>query len=166
MEKLHPRAVWLFFARYLITGGLFLVVVLPFLLPPLVFEEKNWHLLGKLFDSLLVVFVVYVILSFLFAKLSWYYWRYELSEDSMRIEKGIIWKKYVSIPYERVQNVEVYRGVLARLLGLSDLRVQTAGYSGRMMAEGRLPGLSQEKAEQLREELVQRVKAAKESQGL
>ena len=39
----------------------------------------------------------------------------------------MIWKRYVTIPYDRIQNVDIYRGVLARLLGLSDLNIQTAG---------------------------------------
>ena len=77
----------------------------------------------------------------------------------------MIWKKYVTIPYERIQNVDIHRGLIARLLGLSDLNIQTAGastmvYRGRggggFGAEGRLPGISCEIAEQLRDELVKR----------
>ncbi len=50
------------------------------------------------------------------------------------------------------------------MLGLSDLNIQTAGMSsvgryGRgVFAEGRLPGLSREEAEKLRDELISRAK--------
>jgi len=84
----------------------------------------------------------------------------------MKIEKGVIWKKYISIPYERIQNVDIYRGILARILGLSDLHIQTAGYSAYgkhgMGSEGRFPGLDTRTAEQLREQLVKRAKGTRQ----
>lgn len=81
----------------------------------------------------------------------------------------MIWKKYVTIPYERIQNVDIYRGIFARILGLSDLQIQTAGMSATVGsygisgagAEGRLPGVSQEEAEKLRDELVKRAHGSK-----
>ena len=85
----------------------------------------------------------------------------------------MIYKKYVTIPYDRIQNVDIHRGILARLLGLSDLNIQTAGFSatvgrygvGGASAEGRLPGTSREVSEQLRDELIQRSRQSK-NQGL
>ena len=88
-------------------------------------------------------------------------------EDVFKKESGVIWKKYVSIPYERIQNVDIYRGVFARILGLSDLHIQTAGASvvsyGRgglagVGAEGRLPGIGKDVAEKLRDGLIKRAK--------
>ena len=76
-------------------------------------------------------------------------------------------------PYERIQNVDIYRGIFTRLLGLSDLQIQTAGMSatiGRygafgVAAEGRLPGISKEEAETLRDELIRRARGHK-NQGI
>ncbi len=86
-----------------------------------------------------------------------------------RKELGVIWKRYVTIPYDRIQNVDIYRGVIARLLGLSDLNIQTAGAtfgSGRSaFSEGRLLGLSRDIAEKLRDELILRARHSK-NQGL
>ncbi|MBP9832441.1 MAG: PH domain-containing protein, partial [Candidatus Pacebacteria bacterium] len=98
------------------------------------------------------------------AKLSYHYYRYELTDLGFRKESGVIWKKYVTIPYARIQNVDINRGILARLLGLSDLHIQTAGASASISrygmagisAEGRLPGVSKADAEVLRDELVKR----------
>lgn len=114
-----------------------------------------------------------LILSFVWAKLSYNFYRYELTEAGFRKELGVIYKKYVTIPYDRIQNVDIYRGLLARILGLSDLNIQTAGASaivGRygsasIGSEGRLPGLSREIAEKLRDELIQRARYSK-SQGI
>lgn len=128
--------------------------------------------LGSL-DWLWIIVPVFLIIGFIYAKLTYHFYRYELTEDGFRKELGIIWKKYVTIPYDRIQNVDIYRGVVARILGLSDLHVQTAGASAQysrhgalgLAAEGRLPGLSREVAEQLRDELIHRAKSSK-NQGL
>lgn len=109
------------------------------------------------------------ILGYIWAKLSYRFYKYELVEDGFRKESGVIWKKYVTIPYERIQNVDIYRGILARMLGLSDLQIQTAGMSatvgrygfGGAGAEGRLPGVSQQDAEKLRDGLIKRARGSK-----
>ena len=45
----------------------------------------------------------------------------------MKLEKGVIYKVYTNIPYERIQNIDIYRGIIARLCGFSAVSVQTAG---------------------------------------
>jgi uncharacterized membrane protein YdbT with pleckstrin-like domain len=71
--------------------------------------------------------------------------------------------------------VDINRGLLARILGLSELQIQTAGASfsfntrnsmNAIFAEGALPGISKEEAETVREELVKRAKGNKTNQGL
>jgi uncharacterized protein len=120
---------------------------------------------------LLVLLIISAGISYIAAYLSYEYYRYELREDGFRKEYGIIWKKYVTIPYTRIQNVDIYRGLLSRILGLSDLHIQTAGTAsvagpyGQSYSEGRLPGLSEEVAEQLRDELIRRA-ASNRGQGL
>ena len=97
--------------------------------------------------------------------LDWAYrnWKYEFTHDSLKIEKGVIIKKYKSIPYERIQNVDITRGILARIAGFSTIDIQTAGYSayaakgGVGQSEGHLPAVSIEGAEQIREFLMKRI---------
>lgn len=113
-----------------------------------------------------IIIPAFLVLCFVWAKLSYHFYRYELTEAGFRKELGVIYKKYVTIPYDRIQNVDIYRGIAARILGLSDLNIQTAGTSMQTMrGEGRLPGLSREVAEQLRDELIQRARQSK-NQGL
>ncbi len=109
---------------------------------------------------------IIIVLCVIWAKLTYKYYRYELTPDGFRKESGVIYKSYVTIPYERIQNVDIYRGILARLLGLSDLQIQTAGSSAVMSrggmrgvnSEGRLPAVSFQVAEELRNELIKRAK--------
>lgn len=127
----------------------------------------------QLFDFYLIFILIVPFLAYLWAKLSYNRYKYELREDGFRKEHGVIWKKYVTIPYERIQNVDIYRGLIARILGLSDLQIQTAGMSAPRSAgilggeaEGRLLGLSPQEAEKLRDELIKRARGKTTSQGL
>lgn len=165
MQQLDPKAVWLFFLRS-IFGFMFIAfwIWFGFIVP---LTESLAETLG----IGLVVFLVVLAISFAWAKLSYHFYRYELTDAGFRKELGVISKKYVTIPYDRIQNVDIYRGILARILGLSDLNIQTAGMSAGVSsvsgggAEGRLPAVSREIADQLRDELIQRARQAK-NQGI
>ncbi|MBU2564447.1 PH domain-containing protein [Patescibacteria group bacterium] len=166
MQKLDPKAVWIFFFRY--------IPVSIALCYPIVFAAFSFNQVlrlngsfGRTIGTSLIMIILVVVLDYLIAKLSYKFWQYQLTEDAYRAEMGIIFKKYVSIPYERIQNVDINRGILARILGLSDLQIQTAGYSGgyrrgflgsAFHSEGRLPGLNTKEAEQLRDELIKRAR--------
>ncbi len=159
-RQLHPKAVWLFFFN----KGFGLWILVAFFLAQSVIYVASGILF--LIWSILI-FIVVLILAFVVAKLSYHFYRFELTDGEYKAERGIIWKRYISIPYGRIQNVDIYRGVLDRLLGLSDLNIQTAGYStigtrGAGGSEGRLPGLSTQEAEKVREELIKRAKGARQ----
>lgn len=170
MQQLHPRAVWLFFFGSIgkfIPVGFFGIFALIIFISTIVSFSLEGTLLQSFSPVLFMIGFLLLILSFsyLIAKLSYRYWRYEIGEYAVKIEKGIIWKKYISIPYDRIQNVDIYRGILDRLLGLSDLQIQTAGYSGGRYgrgSEGRLPGLDPKIAEALREDLVKRLQGSRQ----
>lgn len=176
MKQLHPRAVWLFFIN-LIIRFLFVSIFLAYFFVAFLFSslrialEEGFSLeffVTTFSFSFLFIAVLFISL-YIWARLSYRFYKYELTDNSFRKERGVIWKKYVSIPYDRIQNVDIFRGVWARILGLSDLHIQTAGISsvGRrgVVTEGRLPGLSKEDAEKLRDELIKRVSRSK-NQGL
>lgn len=165
MKQLDKKVIWLFFFQYCIgyfvlffsLGIIFIPLFLTVFTGNTVPAESVWFLSMGTFAY--VVFLLFtVVISYTFAYLSYHFWKYELGSEALKIEKGIIWKKYISIPYERIQNVDIYRGILARILGLSDIQMQTAGYSGQMISEGRLPGLNLKVAEELRDELIKKVK--------
>lgn len=176
MQKLDSKAVWLFFFR-IFFRGLFVLIFFGYILfiisiPILTKTERAEAFLEKVgyLWLLLPLFILYLIFCWFWAKLTYRFWVYQLTEDAFKKEYGVIWKKYVSIPYERIQNIDIHRGVITRILGLSDLQIQTAGasavvYGRRMMgigAEGYLPGLDKNVTEELREELIKRAKGTKQ----
>lgn len=163
MQQLDPKAIWIFFVRFLI-----IIIVFGFIfgIYGVAFLVTYGLIAVESLPSLLIAFVIAVALfAYVWARLSVYYYRYELTEAVFKKEYGVIYKRYVSIPYERVQNVDIGRGLVARILGLSTLVIQTAGMSGTARSEGVLPGLLKEIAEELREEIINKVGKSK-NQGL
>jgi uncharacterized membrane protein YdbT with pleckstrin-like domain len=165
MKNLHKRSIWLFFLQGTGLRDLFgLYILLNILFGVL----GSGYLVDAGESKMLTIIVVGLIilavaLAYVVAYLRYRFYHYELTDGEFRKESGIISKKYVSIPYERIQNVEITRRLVARILGLSELEIQTA--SGVAKAEGHLPGLSTEEAESIRTELISRSRQSNNPQG-
>jgi len=75
---------------------------------------------------------------------------YELSGDTLDIESGVFSRRSREIPIRRIQNVDISRNVLQRLLGIALVSFETAG-GGE--TEARLRFVSFEEAKRLQGEL-------------
>ncbi|MFB6302933.1 MAG: PH domain-containing protein [Haloferacaceae archaeon] len=61
------------------------------------------------------------------------YWRryeYELTADTFDIRSGVISRREREIPLRRIQNVDISRSVVQRLLGIAAIDLETAGGGG------------------------------------
>lgn len=75
---------------------------------------------------------------------------YQLRQDDLLFRKGIMFQRFVAVPYGRMQLVDVNRGPLARAVGLSELKFVTAAAATGVT----IPGLPEAEAEDLRDKLV------------
>ena len=76
--------------------------------------------------------------------------KYRLRDDDFVFRRGIIFQRQVAVPYGRLQLIDVSRGPVARILGLSELRLVTASASSGVV----IPGIKRERALELRDDLV------------
>ena len=77
--------------------------------------------------------------------------RYRVDESGVRIQRGVLWRKVISIPASRVQHTDVSQGPLQRRYELATLTVHTAGTQG---ASIELSGLEHGVAKRLRDHLL------------
>jgi hypothetical protein len=77
-------------------------------------------------------------------------WGYEVREDSLYLERGVLTQVRTVVPFVRIQHVDSSRGPVQRLLGLANVVVYTAGSRG---ADVSVPGLTPDGADDLRERL-------------
>lgn len=59
--------------------------------------------------------------------LSWWFTRYVIDDTELRIDRGVLTKTSRRIPFERIQSVDIAQPLLARLVGLAELRIDMAG---------------------------------------
>ena len=98
-----------------------------------------------------VIFGVLVTAAFLLAVL-WEYivWRrydYYLEDRKLRITKGVLRRQEREIPLSRIQNIDLRTNVVQRIVGVTEVGIETAG-AGE--TEGNLKYLEREDAENLR----------------
>ncbi|WP_082467825.1 PH domain-containing protein [Leifsonia sp. Leaf264] len=75
---------------------------------------------------------------------------YALRADDLVFRRGIMFQRFVAVPYGRMQLVDITRGPVSRALGLADLRFVTAAATTGVA----IPGLPEADAEELRDQLV------------
>lgn len=167
MKQLHSGVKWLFRLRafgtvlfLMIFFGIWTTAALAFIAPKAVL----------IFIPFVLIFAIIIIE--VYARLSYRFWKYEFTKDQLRLERGIIWKRYSNIPYERIQNVDITRGIIARLFGFSSVNIQTAGFSVPVgnhygaMAEGYIPAVPMAEAEKIREFVLKKISKKGRRQGL
>ncbi|HNX17121.1 MAG TPA: PH domain-containing protein [Methanoregula sp.] len=91
---------------------------------------------------------------------------YELRDDEISWKRGVWFRTTGIVPYNRITNLDVRQGPVMRVLGISTLSIQTAGYSGQAVPEIKIEGVVH--AEELRElirSLVRQCSAANDGTG-
>ena len=82
--------------------------------------------------------------------LYWTRFEYRVGSDEIRIDSGIFSRTHRSIPFDRIQDVDISQGPVARLLGVAKVKFETGGSAGAGQDEGILHAIRLERAEQLR----------------
>lgn len=98
----------------------------------------------------LVTFSIGLVLVFLIPILRFRYWRFEVRDEEIYLERGVLTRIKTVAPYRRIQHIDVQQSVLERMSQLGKLVIYTAGTRG---ADVVLPGLPIEYAEDLRDKL-------------
>ena len=96
--------------------------------------------------DLVIVGVVLVL-----ALISWYVTTWRVDGDTLQVASGLIRRNTVRLPLARVQAVDLVEPLLARVLGLAEVRVRTAGGSG---GDARLQFLKLDEAHAVRASLL------------
>jgi len=83
-------------------------------------------------------------------------WRWQLTELAIELRFGVLVRTQETVPYFRIQQIDITAGPVDRLLGLASLQVTSASASG----SATLPGIAADHAPEVRAELLARAAAA------
>ena len=131
------------------------VVVVSTLLSGLVLSAASvflWLVAGWSWAWIaLIVIVVVTLISLFVANRRTRSIGYRLRDDDLLFRRGIMYQRFVSVPYGRMQLIDITRGPVGRMLGLADLKFVTAAASTNVV----VPGLPEAEAAELRDRLVE-----------
>ena len=79
-------------------------------------------------------------------------WGYAETQTDIYLTRGLAWRQLTSIPYGRMQMVNVSAGPVERIFGVSNVELVTSSTSGTIT----IPGLDPNDAAALRDRLMER----------
>jgi len=140
-HQISPKYVWV----QLISSGIAVVVVVVALLFLTLFLQQTWAWIPG--GVLLVILLWMIAIVPRQARA----YGYQLREDDLVFRRGILWQRFVAVPYGRMQLVDITHGPLDRGFGIAQLKLVTAAASTGVV----IPGLPQDTAEDLRDVLIE-----------
>jgi putative membrane protein len=112
-RRLHPASLLFTIGRTM------RALLLPALIALISKSAEVWAIVALLLGVPAIGFAV-----FRFFTLRW-----SLRADELYVEEGLWFRSARHVPYARIQDVDLVQGVLHRLLGVAEVRVQTGGGS-------------------------------------
>ena len=85
--------------------------------------------------------------------LQYWFFRFRIEDDRILIRQGVVSRTAVDLPFDRIQGINVNRRPIERVLGLVTVVLDTPG---SISAEGQLPAVAPEIAEQLLAKVAKR----------
>jgi len=102
---------------------------------------------GELVTKIVIGAIAFFVISISISVLNYWFFRFQLNNDSILIRQGVIKKKQLDIKFDRIQGINTQQNVVFRYFGLVTISFDTAGSSG---SEGNLPAVTRAFAESLR----------------
>ncbi|MFZ0665606.1 MAG: PH domain-containing protein [Acidimicrobiales bacterium] len=99
----------------------------------------------------LIIYAIIAVVALIGGWISWLVTRYRVEKGELRVDSGLLRRQSKRLRLDRLQSVDVVSPVVARIFGLSELRLTTGGSDHTSV---RLRYLPATEAQQLRAELL------------
>lgn len=113
-KRLHPATIVVQVAKFLKSFSLLLVIAI------------GARLTGRSADTIEIIATLGGAFSIAAAVLRYISFRYSIRDGALHISTGIIQRQNRTIPIERIQNINIKQQLLHRMLGVVDVRIETA----------------------------------------
>lgn len=143
----------IFFKNFRIAANIFISVILV----QFGTEISFWGLGLK--EVGFVIAVLFFIISYLQYRRFYFY----VEDDKFVMEKGLLSRDRITIPFDRIQTVNLNQNLIQQVLGVMAVKVDTAGSSEKELEISALPKLY---ARELQEYLIERKEAVKQEKGV
>ena len=115
------KIIWYMSTLILFTASL--IIILTFFL----FSDVNiWFPIG--FST---VWLISLIIVLIWVPAAYRALEYYIQQDSVKMKGGVFWRKHVTIPNQKITNIDITQGPFERFLKIGTIHVQTAGAGGQ-----------------------------------
>lgn len=171
-HRLHPLTPLLRVGVFVIAIGAFLInqswqTITSFLFPQLdeynyneydpttmVFQNQTW-LLWAAIGTLLVIILIAA-----FSYLSWRFAQFRVSDTTIELQSGVLFRKSRQARLDRVQDINIQRPLVARIVGASKIEIGVAGENANIQ----LVYVRTRDADGIRAGILQRASGAKRNE--
>jgi uncharacterized membrane protein YdbT with pleckstrin-like domain len=115
---LHPH--WWFFSKHIITGIPLLIALVG------VFSISADYGTGYIWSAAAIVWALWLLVKFL----DWQFTHFVVTDDRVVSRTGVLAKRGVEIPLDRIANINFRQGIWERIIGAGDLSIESAGRQG------------------------------------
>lgn len=132
----------------------FIYVLIIFILPKFNFDGFNWFI-NKFRTPINIVSLIVILLTAISAFIEPFFeykqWSYRINEEEIFFTEGIYFKKSVTIPIVRIQNINLSEGPINSYFNLATVKIGTAGGSYD------IPNIDKDEVEKIREFLSKKI---------
>jgi uncharacterized membrane protein YdbT with pleckstrin-like domain len=122
--SLDLRPHWWYFSRNILTGiPLFILLILVFQLGDGTFTDVSKWIVGLV----LIAWAVWLTLKYF----QWRMTYFVVTSRRVIYRTGVLSKRGVEIPLERINNINFHQRVIDRIIGAGDLDIESAGRDGQ-----------------------------------
>lgn len=118
-------------------------------------------------ERALEIFLILLTLGNILAAIHTFYryrsWDYEVKNDHLYLEHGVLVKVKTIVPFVRIQHVDTQKSIIDRLLGVSSVVVYTAGSRGSDVS---IPGVIPKQADELQDNLKNKAVESEDRDGV
>lgn len=149
-------------------GGLWVIFnITTFIIINTGFQETlGWPSTGYsfVFVYTTTVFFLFIVLAIWYTGIYYNSILFEIAEDEVHVNKGVITKTRKIVPYRTITNVEIKQGPYDRILSLGTIELQTAGFSSNKRGpEERIDGLPSHELKTIQTLIIDRVRKVRGS---
>ena len=122
---LDLRPHWWFFWKHIMSGiGVFVLIVLILMWRP---DGTLGSLVYGAWGILALVWAIWLVTRYL----NWNFTHFVVTSDRVIYRTGVLAKRGVEIPMERINNINFHQGIWERVIGAGDLEIESAGKDGQ-----------------------------------
>ncbi len=135
-KDIKPSRMYVWKLRLILVLIAFGILFVGFFTAAMIVIDGDIKVASTLVTVMILLNILWLVPGMLMTGPYYHWFSYQICDDEVIVNVGIITKTVKHVPYRTVTNITINRGLLDRLIfDIGTLKIQTAGMSGQTGAE-------------------------------